>query len=792
MDSNDSGLFGNNHDLSPGKHQNDETEPYMQDQQSTHEPLFPAAPAAASPLERSWTEATPESIVYNHQYQGQTFDEQGYSKLHYDTLEADAVEQAQASNGAVPSTHETPLTEMVAGSTDGDAPSLPSDSHPATNDAVAAASSSLSSMESSVPSSTTRYASSAYLGDLIPVQGKVTLSNQELLFNRHFAVLTDLIQHGAWPQALQKLQMMRAEYPNVPALDALLDEAMLKSELMTTWTDQIKGRRLTVHQEWLLRRSLPFVLLLVLFISGAIFYQTFVAPSRQVLAMERANQALIEEASGLLNMGRVDEAIGLYDLVLSRNADNRAAQQGLVDASRLSGVVVTYDLAIRVANQGNLQRSLGMLQSIKAQSPSFRDIDARIERVSSLLNAEASYQLAEKAFAQHRWLDAIAHYEETQLRASDYQAIRVGLQLNVAYFMAGQKLMTQWPTSEFTTGQVRDFMHRAGDVNGQDALIRPFVAHLDDFIKGERALNNNNLDQSVRVWRELYDVQSNFLGGYLAEQLYRAYLALAANVRNSDAAYARELYTLAAAMPVGNSSEARAQLRNLGAPIPAAQPTPTPRPTVAYFAPVGGVAPVVAVATPTPAPTVPPIIAYQGWIAFRSTRDGGEQIYVMRGNGSEQQLAPEELRGQIDALYQNDRRGPDGQLAYVQAATGRSDANIYITSSDGVNGHTLTNYTGDEYDPVWSRAGDRIAFVANHTGNDEIWIMRVDGSEARQLTSNNWEWDKHPTWSPDGGEIAFFSNRSGQRQIWVMSSDGTSQRNLSANVYDDWDPVWIK
>ena len=64
--------------------------------------------------------------------------------------------------------------------------------------------------------------------------------------------------------------------------------------------------------------------------------------------------------------------------------------------------------------------------------------------------------------------------------------------------------------------------------------------------------------------------------------------------------------------------------------------------------------------------------------------------------------------------------------------------------------------------------------------------------EQRQLTANNWEWDKHPTWSPDGSEIAFFSNRSGMRQIWVMGSDGSGQRNISSNIYDDWDPVWIK
>ena len=104
----------------------------------------------------------------------------------------------------------------------------------------------------------------------------------------------------------------------------------------------------------------------------------------------------------------------------------------------------------------------------------------------------------------------------------------------------------------------------------------------------------------------------------------------------------------------------------------------------------------------------------------------------------------------------------------------------------------LTDRGSMEYDPSWSPTGDTIAFVANYTGNDEIWLLPAGGGEARQLTYNNWEWDKHPTWSPDGKEIAFFSNRTGKRQIWVMGADGSAQHNISNNGYEEWDPVWIR
>lgn len=165
----------------------------------------------------------------------------------------------------------------------------------------------------------------------------------------------------------------------------------------------------------------------------------------------------------------------------------------------------------------------------------------------------------------------------------------------------------------------------------------------------------------------------------------------------------------------------------------------------------------------------------------------------MRPDGSDQQRAPQEIASQIDALYAQGRLSPDGaREVYVQTAPDRSDANVFVTHGPGQSPTMLTNETGDEYDPRWSPNGEWITYVGNSTGNDEIYLVRPDGSDKRQLTWNEWPWDKHPSWSPDSSQIAFFSNRSGKRQIWIMSYDGTNQRNISNNGYEDWDPVWLK
>jgi Tol biopolymer transport system component len=115
--------------------------------------------------------------------------------------------------------------------------------------------------------------------------------------------------------------------------------------------------------------------------------------------------------------------------------------------------------------------------------------------------------------------------------------------------------------------------------------------------------------------------------------------------------------------------------------------------------------------------------------------------------------------------------------------------------------------TGWAWDPAWSPVDNQIVFVSNDSADDEIWVINHDGSNPRQLTASNTDYNAqeigkdnflpevngHPSWSPDGSQIVFWSNRTGTRQIWIMNADGTDQRLLMDwNSYQDWDPVWVK
>jgi len=89
-----------------------------------------------------------------------------------------------------------------------------------------------------------------------------------------------------------------------------------------------------------------------------------------------------------------------------------------------------------------------------------------------------------------------------------------------------------------------------------------------------------------------------------------------------------------------------------------------------------------------------------------------------------------------------------------------------------------------------SLPGTKIAFVSNRDGNEEIYLMDVDGKNQINLTKNPADdWD--PAISPDGTKIAFVSNRDGDAEIYIINVDGTNLVQLTFNNVDDKDPAWF-
>ncbi|WP_271077308.1 amidohydrolase family protein [Aurantiacibacter sp. MUD61] len=90
-----------------------------------------------------------------------------------------------------------------------------------------------------------------------------------------------------------------------------------------------------------------------------------------------------------------------------------------------------------------------------------------------------------------------------------------------------------------------------------------------------------------------------------------------------------------------------------------------------------------------------------------------------------------------------------------------------------------------EVQPRFSPDGSRIAFTSDRGGGDNIWIMNADGSDARQLTNEDFRLMHQPSWSPDGQFIVakkhFTTGRSlGTGEVWMYHISGGSGVQLVA------------
>ena len=72
----------------------------------------------------------------------------------------------------------------------------------------------------------------------------------------------------------------------------------------------------------------------------------------------------------------------------------------------------------------------------------------------------------------------------------------------------------------------------------------------------------------------------------------------------------------------------------------------------------------------------------------------------------------------------------------------------------------------------------KIAFVSRRDGVREIYVMDVDGRNAKRLTEQAGR-NFYPAWSPDGFRLAFMSDRAGDEALYVMNQDGTEPTRIT-------------
>lgn len=132
------------------------------------------------------------------------------------------------------------------------------------------------------------------------------------------------------------------------------------------------------------------------------------------------------------------------------------------------------------------------------------------------------------------------------------------------------------------------------------------------------------------------------------------------------------------------------------------------------------------------------------YILFASDMDGSIQLYSIRINGKELHKV-----SSLPALRGRSDWSADGE--FIVTYSGEPwKREVYIMDADGSNARAISPAGGNSQGPSISPDGQWVVFTAyfDHPNDDhgcEIYIMRMDGTDLRRLTNNDY-CDYQPRW----------------------------------------------
>lgn len=129
----------------------------------------------------------------------------------------------------------------------------------------------------------------------------------------------------------------------------------------------------------------------------------------------------------------------------------------------------------------------------------------------------------------------------------------------------------------------------------------------------------------------------------------------------------------------------------------------------------------------------------------------------------------------------------DGKTLYISSSdpsSGISGSLIFKVESQGGQPIRLTNQ-GPSYWHGISPDGKTMLYCAERSKNYDVYAMDTQGGPEIRLTTED-GLDDGPEYTPNGKYIYFNSYRSGKMQIWRMRPDGSQAEQMTFDDYSTW------
>jgi len=115
---------------------------------------------------------------------------------------------------------------------------------------------------------------------------------------------------------------------------------------------------------------------------------------------------------------------------------------------------------------------------------------------------------------------------------------------------------------------------------------------------------------------------------------------------------------------------------------------------------------------------------------------------------------------------------------------------LYLLPIEGGDAKALTHSIAWEMQARFSPDGKRLTYMSDAGGGDNIWVMNVDGTDAREVSKEKFRLLNNPVWHPNGQYIAARKHYTGTRslgsgEIWLFHAGGASE-GVQLNEKPNW------
>jgi len=165
-------------------------------------------------------------------------------------------------------------------------------------------------------------------------------------------------------------------------------------------------------------------------------------------------------------------------------------------------------------------------------------------------------------------------------------------------------------------------------------------------------------------------------------------------------------------------------------------------------------------------------------IVFTSTRDGDLEIYTMNIDGSEQTRLTHDVGYDGGPFFSPDSQwivyrashptDPDKVAAFkarmAEDLVEPAELEVFVMRADGSEQRQITSQGGANWAPYFHPNGEQIVFASDmdnespRVPNFELYLINLDGTGLERLTFDE-AFDGFPMFSPDGSKLVWASNR---------------------------------